>query len=95
MTMQLDEEHLKSSQRAEDRSTEEKKHHQVHILRIFPVVLFTSLQSNRQRANNMQFFASTMNKLLEGRKTTLSLSQITEMCLLRIASFSGFMPSSL
>ena len=68
MTMQLDEEHLKSPQRAEDRFTAKKKYHQVHLLRINPTVLLSSLQSNRQRANNMPFFSSTMNKLLEGRK---------------------------
>lgn len=68
MTMQLDEEHLKSPQRAEEKVKEKKKYHQVHLLRINPTVLFTSLQSNRQRANNMPFFSSTMNKLLEGRK---------------------------
>lgn len=51
--------------------------HQVHLLRIYPTVLLTSLQSNRQRANSMQFFCMIeVGKWPEERQVTLSLSFI-------------------
>lgn len=83
--MQLDE-HLKSplgehtlKKKRKKEKKEEERNHQVHLLRKNPVDLVAGLESNRQSANDMQVCASTVNKSLEGRQATLSLSHISGM----------------
>lgn len=73
MTMWLHEEHLKSAQRDWDGSIEKKINHQVRVLRTHPTVLFTSLQSNWQRASHMPFCAWT--------RWTNCLKETRQLCL--------------
>lgn len=66
MTVELGQEHLKSAWREGDMFIE--KNHQVHLLRIYPRLLFTSLLSNRQGAKIMQLCATKWTNCLKEEK---------------------------